>query len=128
MPGIGGRETACSTGSATQRGLEVPTENQSRDHPAETGSLIGPCLLHLAQPRVTWAGTGALEMMSRLSGVAETSRGEGDVKYFPSPKVLCFLNVTVFSGWLGLSWGERGCLAIAAGPQSFEELAGRASG
>lgn len=68
-------------------------------------------------------------MMSRLSGVAETSRGgEDDVKYFPSPKVLRFLNVIVFYGWLGLSWGERGCLAIAAGPQSFEELVGRANG
>ena len=73
-------------------------------------------------------GPGALEMMSRLSGVAETSRGQGDVKYFPSPKVLRFLNVIVFSGWLGLSWGKRGCLAIASGPQSFEELAGRANG
>lgn len=72
-------------------------------------------MLHLA-------GTGALEMMSKLSGVAHTSVGEDDVKYFPSPKVLHFLNGIVFYGWVGLSWGERGCLVIAAGPQSFEEL------
>ena len=52
FPRTGGRETACSTGSATQRGLEVPTENQSRDHPVGTGSLVGPCLLHLAPPCV----------------------------------------------------------------------------
>lgn len=78
-------------------------------------------MLHLA-------GTGALEMMSKLSGVAHTSVGEDDVKYFPSPKVLHFLNGIVFYGWVGLSWGERGCLVIAAGPQSFEELVGRASG
>ena len=64
-------------------------------------------MLHLA-------GTGALEIMSRLSGVAETSGGEDDVKYFPSPKVLHFLNGIVFYGWVGLSWGERGYLVIAA--------------
>ena len=52
VPRTGGRETACSPGSATQRGLEVPTENQSRDCPVETGSLVGPCLFRLAQPRV----------------------------------------------------------------------------
>ena len=38
FPRTGWKETACSTGSATQRGLEVPTENQSRDHPVGTGS------------------------------------------------------------------------------------------
>lgn len=70
MPRAGGREAAGSAGTATQRGLEVPPENQGRDYSIETGSLVGPCLLHLAQPVLHLAGSGPLGMMSSVGSRA----------------------------------------------------------
>ena len=46
-----GKEATCSAGPAALRGLELLTASQGRDHPVETSSLVGPCILHLVQPR-----------------------------------------------------------------------------